>query len=389
MPPAGSDAVPGAQTMSGAIRRIRVVNYRCLRNVDVELDQFHVLVGANGSGKSALFDVLLFVRELMVVGLDDTVERRTNNFRDLVWGRPDRDLAFEFSFEMDVPGRLREQIPRSYDRFTVSLHVHEGSDGELSATLKANLKLGDEQKEPTRSDFAPVNWTVERKLDSESLFRQAAAFEHPLIAHFVTDTVSWISELALESRRLRQASRAPRFARPTPSSSLPSVVLRLKRDPDRYDAWLQHIRTAISDIRDIRVTTRDDDRHSYLSAVFSNGLEVPSWGLSDGTLRLLALTIIAYLPKYRRTYLIEEPENGIHPLAVEAAYRSLSSSHRSQVLVTTHSPVLLACTEPKELLCFSKRGGETQIVRGDKHPELSHWQSAADVDLLFASEVLG
>lgn len=104
---------------------------------------------------------------------------------------------------------------------------------------------------------------------------------------------------------------------------------------------------------------------------------------------MLALTVIAYLPEQRRTYLIEEPENGVHPLAVEAIYRSLSSAHGTQVLATTHSPLLLACTEPKELLCFSKRDGETHVIRGDEHPHLKHWQSAADVDLLFTSDVLG
>ena len=375
--------------MSGVLRRIRVVNYRCLRNVDVELDQFHVLVGANGSGKSALFDALLFVRDLLMFGLDNAVDRRTNNFRDLVWRRPDRDLAFEFSFEMDMPDRLREQIPLPYHRFTVSVSVHEGNDGDLSATLKTHLKLRAGQKEPTRSDFVPTHWTTEMKLGSEGLFIQAAALEQPLIAHFVTDTFFWIEELSLENSSRRRASRARSLARPALGSSLLSFIRRLRRYPDRYEAWLEHIRTAIPDIRDIRVKTSEDDRSSYLSAVFSDGLEVPSLGLSDGTLRLLALTIIAYSPRNRRTYLIEEPENGIHPLAVEAVYQSLSSSHHSQVLITTHSPVLLACTEAKELLCFSKRDGETQIIRGDEHPFLADWQSAADVDLLFASDVLG
>ncbi len=121
--------------MSGALRRVSVANYRCLRNVDVEIDQFHVLVGANGSGKSALFDVLLFVHDLLIVGLDAAVDRRTSNFRDLVWGRPDGDLAFKFSFELDVPDSIREEIPGSYDRFTVSLRVHEVNNGDLTLLL--------------------------------------------------------------------------------------------------------------------------------------------------------------------------------------------------------------------------------------------------------------
>lgn len=376
--------------MTTGIRRIRAINFRSLRNVDVELDQFHVLVGANGSGKSALFDALRFTGDLLLVGLDAAVDRRTSNFRDLVWGRPDRDLAFELAFELDIPRDMRERIPKVYDRFAISLSVHETDGDDLRATLKSCLKEGCEQKSAeTKSNFALGLWTTEMQFDSANPLKRQASYQHPLVSDFVAHTFLRVGEISLENRHLRQAVRPPRFGRPGPGA-LPWFVRRLMQYPDRYDAWQQHIRTAIADIQDIRVKTREDDRHSYLVAVYGDGLEIPSWALSDGTLRLLALTIIAYLPEEEgRAYLIEEPENGIHPLAVEAVYRSLSSAHGAQVLIATHSPVLLACTEPKELLCFSKRNGETQIVRGDEHPHLAHWQSAADVDLLFASEVLG
>ena len=376
--------------MVAALRRIRAVNFRCLRNVDIELDEFHVLVGANGSGKSALFDALLFVGDSLLLGLDRAADLRTGDFRDLVWGRPDSGLSFELMFELDVPKAIRDEIPRLYRRFAVSLSVHEAKSGNLRGTLTGHLKpdSGQGEEPPTRSAFMPGLWRTKMRFDSKTLLGPTIEVEYPLVTRFVTDTFMKVSKLALENRLLRQASKAPRLGRPTPGESLPWLFYELRRYPDRYDAWLQHIRTAIADLRDIDVKTRADDRHSYLVATYGGGLEVPSWALSDGTLRLLALTIIAYLPEEGRTYLIEEPENGIHPLAVEAIYRSLSSAYGSQVLVTTHSPVLLACTEPKELLCFSKRDGETQIIRGDEHPHLKHWQSAADVDLLFASEVL-
>ena len=377
--------------MGAALRRIRAVNFRCLRNVDVELDEFHVLVGANGSGKSALFDALLFVGDSLLLGLDRATERRTGDFRDLVWGRPDSGLSFELTFELDVPKAIRDEIPRLYRRFAVSLSVHEAKCGNLKGTLTGHLKpdSGQGEEPPTGGAFLPGLWRTEMKFDSTTMFGPTIEFERPLVTRFVTNTFMRVSKLALENRLLRQASKPRRLGRPTPGESLPSLFHQLRRYPDRYSAWLQHVRTAIADLRDIDVQTRADDRHSYLVATYGDGLEVPSWALSDGTLRLLALTIIAYLPEEGRTYLIEEPENGVHPLAVEAVYRSLSSTYDAQVLVTTHSPILLACTEPKELLCFSKHDGETQIIRGDEHPHLRRWQSAADVDLLFAPEVLG
>ncbi len=88
--------------------------------------------------------------------------------------------------------------------------------------------------------------------------------------------------------------------------------------------------------------------------VYSGGLKVPSWTASDGTLRLLALTLPAYLDDFRGIYLIEEPENGIHPRAVTTMYQSLSSVYEAQILLATHSPVILSIVNPDDVLCFAK-----------------------------------
>ncbi len=86
----------------------------------------------------------------------------------------------------------------------------------------------------------------------------------------------------------------------------------------------------------------------------------------------MALTLLAYAPMVSGVYLIEEPENGIHPRAVENAFQSLSSVYDAQVLAATHSPILLSLAEPRQILCFARnREGATDIVRGDEHPALT------------------
>lgn len=120
------------------------------------------------------------------------------------------------------------------------------------------------------------------------------------------------------------------------------------------------------------------------------GVEVPSWAVSDGTLRLLALTLAAYLPDSGKICLMEEPENGIHPMAIETVYQSLVSVYDSQVLVATHSPIFLSCAAPEEILCFAKnKRGATDIISGHRHPRLAEWKGSADITQLFASEVFG
>ena len=202
-----------------------------------------------------------------------------------------------------------------------------------------------------------------------------------------------VQKLFLDSRRLRQASSPNnrRMGFVPDGSNLPWAIQRLREfDGHRFRDWLDHVRTSLREIEDIRIVEREDDRHAYLMIRYATGVEIPSWTVSDGTLRLLALTLTAYLPDMEKIYLMEEPENGIHPMAIETVYQSLSSVYDSQVLVATHSPIFLSCAQPEEILCFAKDDmGATHIVPGNLHPRLTDWKSSADINLLFASEVFG
>ncbi len=168
------------------------------------------------------------------------------------------------------------------------------------------------------------------------------------------------------------------------------MVAQLRQDEKRFRNWLAHVRTALEDIKGIDTVELPDNKHRYLVIEYMNGARVPSWLASDGTLRLLTLTIPAYLPDLEGVFLIEEPENGIHPRAIEPVLQSLSSVYRSQVLVATHSPVALNMLEPRDILCFAKdAAGATDIVSGDKHPALRDWKRGEpDLGVLFASGIL-
>ena len=140
----------------------------------------------------------------------------------------------------------------------------------------------------------------------------------------------------------------------------------------------------------MRKVEREDDKHRYMMIRYRGGLEIPSWVASDGTLRLLALTLPAYLPEFSGVYLIEEPENGVHPRAVETAFQSLSSVYGEQILLATHSPVILSLADAGKILCFKKTAaGAADIVRGSEHPALRNWKGETDLGTLFAAGVLG
>ena len=206
---------------------------------------------------------------------------------------------------------------------------------------------------------------------------------------FLSDTVQ---RIVLDSLKMRLASPpgSPHSFK-TDGSNLPWVVEDLiQKHPGQFRDWIAHLATALPDLVGVRPVEREDDKHRYLVVRYRGGLDVPSWTTSDGTLRLLALTLPAYLPGLSGLFLIEELENGIHPRAVETMYQSLSNVYDAQVLMATHSPVILGAVEPDQVLCFAKDDlGATDIVRGDQHPALLDWQRDTDLGTLFAAGVLG
>jgi predicted ATPase len=203
---------------------------------------------------------------------------------------------------------------------------------------------------------------------------------------------SGVQQLILNSLLIRRAS-PPGKGRDLEAdgSNLPWVVHDLEEKfPESLEAWLAHLRTALPDLEGVRTVERPDDRHRYLMLRYQGSIEVPSWMASDGTLRLLALTLPAYLPTFEGIYLIEEPENGIHPRAVETMIQSLTSVYDAQILLATHSPVILSTVDPEEVLCFAKTDeGATDIVLGSEHPALREWRGETNLGTLFAAGVLG
>lgn len=421
------------------IRRIQALNYRCLRYADVRLDRFHVLVGPNASGKSTLFDVVAFLGDVVRDDLEAAIGRRTRNFQDLVWGRPRRDMGFELAVEFDIPDDMRTLLPsdKGFRLFRYEVAIRE-TDGELRIDSERGLLMS-ETKQPafrqismfpdppearetiligggrpgsrtilSKSHQATDNFNVEVSPESGKGWTTSIAFgplrstlrnlpespaRFPMATHVKRMLDAGTHFLFLDSLKMRQPSPPALGRRPfsPDGSNLPWMIRRLQEEHgDAYREWMAHVQTVLSDLKDIRVVEREEDRSVYLVLDYTTGVEVPSWMASDGTLRFLVITLIAYLPYEGELYLLEEPENGIHPLALHAIYDSLSSAYDSQVLVATHSPAFLKLSSPDEVLCFAKDvEGATDIVHGSDHPVLRDWQGSIDMDALFATGVIG
>lgn len=424
---------------------VEALNYRCLRYIHQTLGPMHVLVGPNASGKTTFLDVVSFLGRLVSQGPAAAINERTRNFADLTWSRSlDR---FELAVEATIPEEKRKLLQDGADsgfttvRYEIACGVDPttGENGILHeyVYLKRDDAVAPRQAalfpDPARTRPASIlRAPAASKSRSEKIrrvvsknpggndnfyseiYRQTGKGWFPSIklgprksalANVPADESEfpvslWLQEylangvqsIVLNSLLIRQASPPGQIKGFKPDgSNLPWVVHELQQgSPERFREWLAHVSTALPDLVGVRVVEREDDRHRYLMLQYRGGLEVPSWVVSDGTLRLLALTLPAYLPGLKGVYLIEEPENGIHPRAVETMFQSLSSVYDAQILLATHSPVILSLASKEMILCFAKsEDGATDIVLGSEHPALQDWHSEVNLGVLFASGVLG
>ena len=384
------------------ITKIEASGYRCLRHVEQSLKPWQVLVGPNGSGKSAFLDVIAFMGDLASGTLKDAVRERSESFYDLVWGR-DAD-SFRLAIEARRPATpgARQTSPAVDVRFEINVRIDARDDDIILADERLSLAKSSGEWSPVMvRDGLQLSYSAETT-DYRYDFRLSPMYSGLVnlpLDESVFPTAIWLKNLllggvktvALDNELLRAAG-PPGQGKPRvyDGFNLARLVEQL-RSAERaaFDAWISHVQTAIPDLKDIKTILRPEDKYRYLLVQYAGGLEVPAWMVSDGTLRLLALTLLAYLPGPEPVYLVEEPEVGIHPTAVETVIQSLSSVYGGQVLITSHSPAVLSLASPEHLLCFQRTSEGAAIIPGSEHPLLREWKAGVNVSDLFATGVLG
>ncbi len=418
--------------------KIKVRHFRSLKWIYAYLKNFNILIGPNASGKSNFLDVFNFIKDLLHEDVERAIKRRTNNFKDLVWMGRDVEEGFEFSLSCLLPKEYHVTLRK--DTFNaikyllkVGFDPNAGEVGILREDLylfntnydikeKVNRTLfpevfpdprivpvGGKIRTPKghrlvvrrreygrrvylKSEKTDYNITLDvnpRKsalsviLEDETRFRTSLWFRNLL-----SDSLLFIHLNVEEMRKPVSPFESPVFK--PDGSNLPMVIKNLMDNhKDLYKWYVEHVKAYLEDVEDVTVKSRPEDNFIYLVVKYRYGYEAPSWMLSDGTLRFLALALIPYLPPQNRIFLIEEPENGIHPGAIEGVFEALSATWNSQVLVATHSPIFLKLAYEDDLLIFRKtHEGSTDIIRGKEHKELKRWKGKTDLDVLFVGGIL-
>ncbi len=168
---------------------------------------------------------------------------------------------------------------------------------------------------------------------------------------------------------------------------LPALIQQMS--PEERDILMSRIRKALPNMTRVdSIMGRAGWTHlETMEDYGSRHLKVPTSGISDGTLRLMALFSLSFLQKQNGMTLLDEVEDGINSANVELFLKSLKQyieENRQQVLLTTHSTVVLDYVEP-ECIRYLYRD-ENGFTRCKEFLELENVKS--QLDFLYPGEIL-
>jgi predicted ATPase len=395
------------------IQLLQAKNFRMLRSNSVALQPYQVLVGQNATGKSTFLGALQFISDVVKHGVRYPVELNAANFYDLCFD-PSEPLSLAVELSLPEADTLERRL-----RYEIQIGITEENGLQV---LRENLfllptKYSGDPPSPIHTDVPrDWEWLISRTEEGSShhyseINKLVFSFRLPVqrtsLGGVFPDSaavafaaqkvlVDGIRTLQLDAAQMRGVSPPGSESRlAVDGSNLPHVIRAFKlRDPVLFDQWVRHIALAVEGLESVDVWERPEDRSLVLRVRFGGEHQepVPAWMLSDGTLRLMALTLVSYAATEadQETYLIEEPENGLHPLAIQVVHETLSKPPvGSQVLCATHSPIFLAQTDLEHALVFRRAPqGYATIRRASEIPELKEWAGRVNLADLFVTGVL-
>lgn len=399
------------------LTRLKVKGFKNLLDVDVRFGPLTCIAGANGVGKSNLFDAIAFMSALAdrplldaALGVRDDGTRRGTDIRDLFY-RSGSYTAPEMSFEaeMIIPktgvddfGQLVEATT-TFLRYKVRLRLREQSNAvsplEVLEESLYYIKLGDAKKslafdfdkkwretalagQRTTSFISTDGAKIKLHQDNKGSGRATTynptsltrtilsginSAENPTVLLTRREMQSW-QQLQLEPSMLRKPSE---FTAPITLGSngahLPAMLYRLSQsDPDVFVQLTNELNALIQDVRDLWVDV-DEARQLYtLKARTKDGIIHSARALSEGTLRFIVLAALNLDPNGQGVICFEEPENGIHPQRLQAMLDLLrgiavdtdkavdDDNPLRQIIVNTHSPAFVQLIAPDDLLGASQ-----------------------------------
>ena len=344
------------------------------------LGPLNVLIGPNGSGKSNLIDVIGLLRSAPR-NLSEWVSQ-SGGIRDWLWKgaiSPTAQIDAIVSYQShQLP--LRHVIEFAETAQHLELRDERIENSEPYPGYADPLFYYRYQRGSPVLRVADTERPLQResvKLDESILSQRRDPDQYPAITYLAEqfEQIRIFREWSFgRSNVVRWPQKADQknYFLGEDFLNLGLVLNQLRKDPPVKRHLLEHLRNLYPGVDDFEINVEG----GTVQIFFQEGdLAIPATRLSDGTLRFLCLLAVLCHPQPPPLICIEEPELGLHPdILPEIAKLLIEASERTQLVVTTHSNILVdgLSEVPESIVVCEKPAGCSVMHRTDA-ASLNEW----------------
>ncbi len=342
----------GVWTMNRSIDRLTIEGFKSIRKLDgFRLRPLNILIGANGSGKSNFVSFFSLIREMVEGRLQHAVEKA---------GGADVHLFMGPQITDQIVGKLHFGMNR-YEFF-------------LEATSDYRLVFADEKVIYQGSENTyPVDRSIGSGHIESKLKEQLEGGKNKAISDYIYKAVSsWTVyhfHDTSETAPMRRTCSIRDNERLRPNGgNLAAFLLNMREEKkDSYALIRDTVRLVAPFFDDFKLRPKKGNADTELELEWTQkNSDYPFHAsqFSDGTMRFIALATALLQPNTPSTILLDEPELGLHPSALEVMAGLISqASAGTQLIVSTQSAALLNYFEPKDVVVMDREAGESRFRR--------------------------
>ena len=357
------------------LHSLHIQGFRSIRDQVLEFGPLNVFIGGNGAGKSNLINVFDFLNRIyrqelaLFTGLSGGANsilhfgrNRTGMLSiDVVFSRGNNRNSYEFTLE-----------PTNADGFVFaseSTHYHDTLQYEVP--VLGEMWSGHSEAKLTQSKEHIAQY-VQRYLDGYRIyhFHDTSSSAPPKQTGDIQDN---------------------RFLRPDGGNLAAFLYWVKEKQPGYYQNIQDTVRQIAPFLRQFNLapTSLNPEKIRLEWAEHGSDTYFDASALSDGTLRFICLTTLLLQPNLPQVILIDEPELGLHPAAIQVLAGLLqSASERAQLLVATQSVTLINQLEPEQVWVVDREEGES-VFYHLKEADMSSWLEDYGLGELWEKNILG